>query len=145
MTRGGLAPPGTPTEPGGSFFAWMDYSERERRQALDVIDLFREQDTRDELGIGTVRDAFADLLLPGTSVIQTRARYFLFVPWIYLEIERRRVPSSQVAARARREEITLISALVGSAFQPIGAERRRGAAGRRAAPQLGYGHPAAAA
>jgi len=43
-----------------SHFTWMDYSERERRKALDVIDLFREQDTRDELGIGAVRDAFAD-------------------------------------------------------------------------------------
>ncbi len=50
----------------GSYFSWMDYSERERREALDVIDLFSEQDTRDELGIGTVRDAFADLLFPGT-------------------------------------------------------------------------------
>ncbi len=26
---------------------WLDYSERERRKMLDVIDLFREHDTRD--------------------------------------------------------------------------------------------------
>jgi len=26
---------------------------------LDVVDQFREHDTRDELGIGSVRDAFA--------------------------------------------------------------------------------------
>jgi hypothetical protein len=63
-----------------SSFSWLDYSEQHRRQMLDVIDLFREQETRDELGIGTVRDAFADALFPGTSTIQTRARYFLFVP-----------------------------------------------------------------
>jgi hypothetical protein len=29
---------------------------------LDVVDLFREHDTRDELGVGSVRDAFADML-----------------------------------------------------------------------------------
>lgn len=97
-----------------SFIGWMDYSEHERRKMLDVIDLFAEQDTRDEMGIGTVRDAFADLLFPGTSTIQTRARYFLFVPWIHLELERRRVSSHDIAAKARREEIALIDVLADS-------------------------------
>jgi len=30
----------------------MDHSEQARRKMLDVIDLFAEQDTRDELGGG---------------------------------------------------------------------------------------------
>jgi hypothetical protein len=95
-------------------FAWLDYSERDRRQALDVVDLLREAATVDELGLGVVRDAFADLLFPGTSTIQTRARYFLFVPWIYLELERLRAPSAEVATRARRAEVALIDARVES-------------------------------
>ncbi|KKM12615.1 hypothetical protein SY88_02610 [Clostridiales bacterium PH28_bin88] len=109
-----------------SFFSWMDYSEHERRQVLDVIDMFNEQDTRDELGIGTVRDAFADMLFPGTSTIQTRARYFLFVPWTYLELERLKVPSNQIAARARREEVAVIEALAQSEDQEgiIGIQAR---------------------
>ncbi len=78
---------------------------------LDVVDLFREKGTRDELGLGSIRDAFADLLFPGTSTIQTRARYFLFVPWIYRALERKRVASSEVSQRARREEVALINAL----------------------------------
>jgi Family of unknown function (DUF6361) len=78
----------------------------------EVIELFRERDTVDELGIGSVRDAFSNLLFPGTSVLQTRARYFLFIPWIYLELERRRVPSVEAAARARRDEMRLIRALI---------------------------------
>jgi hypothetical protein len=94
-----------------STFSWLDFSEQQRRQALDVLDLFREQDTRDELGIGTVRDALADLLFPGTSTIQTRARYFLLIPWTYLDLERRRVPASKIAERARAEEVKLINAL----------------------------------
>jgi hypothetical protein len=102
------------TQKAESFFAWIDYSEAERRKALDVIDLFKEQDTRDELGIGTIRDAFADLLFPGTSTIQTRAKYFLFIPWTYIELERLRVPSDQIANGARNEETSLIRALLES-------------------------------
>ncbi len=60
---------------------------------LAIIDNFKEHDTRDELGIGSVRDGFADLLFPGTSTIQTRARYFLFVPWIYSQLEKDKVDS----------------------------------------------------
>jgi hypothetical protein len=78
-----------------STFVWLDYSERERRKMLDVVDLFREHDTRDELGIGSVRDAFADMLFPGTSPIMTRARCFLLVPWAYQRLERRRVRSAK--------------------------------------------------
>ena len=51
-----------------SLFAWMDHSEAERRRTLDIVALFRDHTTRDELGIGTVRDAFADLFFPGTSM-----------------------------------------------------------------------------
>src|SRR2546425_11443797 len=97
-----------------SAFAWLSYSESERRKALDVISLFRERDTRDELGIGVIRDAFANILFPGTSTIQTRARYFLFVPWIYLRLERQRIPSAEIARRARRAEIDLIERLLAS-------------------------------
>lgn len=81
---------------------------------LDVIDLFREQETRDELGIGAVRDAFADTLFPGTSTIQTRARYLLFVPWIYRQLEMKRTPSDQIRAKARRAEVALIYTLLAS-------------------------------
>jgi len=62
-----------------SAFVWFDYLERERRKILDVVDLFREHDTRDELGISSMRNAFADHALPGASSIMTRVRYFLLV------------------------------------------------------------------
>lgn len=91
-----------------SAFVWLDYSERERRKMLDVVDLFREHDTRDELGIGSVRDALADMLFPGTSTIMTRARYFLLVPWTYQRLEKLRVRSGEIAARARKAELDLV-------------------------------------
>jgi len=102
-----------------SSFSWLDYSESERRKVLDVVQMFGDRETRDELGIGTVRDAFADLLFPGTSTIQTRARYFLFIPWIFSSIERRlnktkKYDKQQIAQMARAEEVKLIDALATS-------------------------------
>ncbi len=95
-----------------SSFAWLDFSESDRQKTLDVIDLFREKGTVDELGIGTIRDAIADLLFPGTSTIMTRARYYLFVPWIYLRHEKKKTASSEIAQAARKDEIALIDALI---------------------------------
>jgi hypothetical protein len=94
-----------------SSFTWLDYSERERRKMLEVVDLFKEHDTRDELGIGSVRDSFADQFFPGTSTIMTRARYFLLVAWTYQRLEQKRVPSAQISERARRAETDLIEAI----------------------------------
>ena len=87
-----------------STFTWLDYSEQERRRALDAISLFRLQETRDELGLASIRDAFADRFFPGTSTIQTRARYFLLVPWLCKELEEKRVASADAPERLRRME-----------------------------------------
>lgn len=94
-----------------SSFTWLDSSEQQRRQMLNVIHLFREKETRDELGIGAIRDAFADLFFPGTSTIQTRARYFLFIPWIYTTLEAKRTAADKLWQRARRSEVDLINTL----------------------------------
>jgi hypothetical protein len=95
----------------------------------EAVELFREQGTLDDLGFGSVRDAFSNLLFPGTSVLHTRARYFLFIPWIYRSLEREGVGSRDVAVRARRYEVRLIDAL------HAGAETR-GVIGERAGADL---------
>ncbi len=97
-----------------STFSWLDYSERDRTQMLNVLALFRENDTRDEMGLGAIRDAWADLLFPGTSTIQTRARYLLFVPWIYQRVEKRATGAAQIASALRVAEIELLHALLKS-------------------------------
>lgn len=97
-----------------STFAWMDYSEQQRRRMLDVIQQFRERTTRDELGLSGIRDAFADYLFPGTSTIQTRARYFLFTPWLYRSLEGKRIPSTAAGAWIRAAETKLIQPLAQS-------------------------------
>ena len=86
---------------------WLDYSERDRRRALQVIDLFRETRTIDELGLGRVNNRFSDLFFPGTSTIQTRACYFLLVPWMYRELERSPVSPDAFREKARSEELKI--------------------------------------
>src|SRR4051794_41871571 len=90
-----------------STFTWLDHSEEARQRALDAIDLFRQPDTRDELGLASIRDAFAGVFSPGTSTIQTRVRYFLLIPWIYQRVEARpsRLPAGR---RAGAAEVDLI-------------------------------------
>jgi hypothetical protein len=110
-----------------SVFTWLDQSDQQRRKVLDLLAMFRERETVDELGLGTVRNAFADILFPGTSAPQTRARYFFFVPWMYLHLERKRIPSSEIKQRAKRFELDLIEALVnaGESDGVIGKVARR--------------------
>lgn len=64
---------------------WIDFSKDERNKVLNVIHLLDEPGAVDELGIGAVRDAFADYFFPGTSTVQTRAKYFLIVPYVLME------------------------------------------------------------
>lgn len=95
---------------------------------LDAIRLFKDQGTVDELGIGTIRDTFADLFFPGTGTVQTRARYFLLVPWMYLNLERNRISASIFAAKAREHEVRLIDVLADSedSSGTIGVLARKG-------------------
>jgi hypothetical protein len=74
--------------------------------------LFSQTESRDELGIGQIRDAFSDLLFPGTSVVQTRARYFLFIPWCYTAGTARGTTGSQNQTRGEIQERRLIKALL---------------------------------
>ena len=64
---------------------WIDFSKDERNKVLNVIHLLDEPGAVDELGIGAIRDAFADYFFPGTSTVQTRAKYFLIVPYVLME------------------------------------------------------------
>lgn len=67
---------------------WIDFSKTERNKVLTVLDLLSENGTLDELGIATIRDGFSDLFFPGTSTIQTRAKYFFIVPYALRDLER---------------------------------------------------------
>lgn len=64
---------------------WIDFSKDERDRALEILHMLQDAGAVDELGIGIVRDAFADKFFPGTSTLMTRAKYFVIVPYIIKE------------------------------------------------------------
>lgn len=105
-----------------SALAWIDFDQTDRDRARRIMDLFGVEDSRDELGLGSIRDALSDLMFPGTSTIQTRLRYMLFVPWLYRMAAR----SGGRADQARQLEIQLITALLrgGETENVIGSEAR---------------------
>ena len=91
--------------------AWLDYSEADQRRAREIIAMFSQQESRDELGLGRIRDALSDALFPGTSVLLTRARYFLFVPWLFREGARHRYQGTRLSSWVDQQERRLIGAL----------------------------------
>ncbi|MET4607632.1 hypothetical protein ABIB90_007136 [Bradyrhizobium sp. JR4.1] len=94
-----------------SSLAWIDFDEVERQRALRIMALLDEREGRDELGLGSIRDSIADHLFPGTSTIQTRLRYMLFVPWIMRTLEHRDLAAAQLRSEARALEVRLADAL----------------------------------
>ena len=66
---------------------WIDFSKTERNKIMSVLDLLSQDSTLDELGIAPVRDGFANLFFPGTSTIQTRAKYFFLVAYELKDLE----------------------------------------------------------
>lgn len=97
-----------------SSFNWVDFAEDDRRRMMEILHLFHEKEIREELGIGTVRDAFSDILFPGTSTLHTRAKYFLFIPWIFMKHEKKKTSSDKIEEYSRYDEISLIRALINS-------------------------------
>ena len=94
-----------------SSLTWIDHDATARKRSLRILALFQEKESRDELGLGGIRDSFADRLFPGTSTIQTRLRYMLFVPWIYRALEEKRMAPGEFARRADTAERDLIDTM----------------------------------
>jgi hypothetical protein len=92
---------------------WIDFSKRDRDKVRGVLDLLEEDGAVDELGVGTVRDAFSDILFPGTSTIQTRAKYLFLTAYICRDLERgeKRLRPDAFIAKLEEKEIELIDAL----------------------------------
>ena len=66
-----------------------------------------EQDTRDEIGFLLIHQGFADRFFPGTSVLHTRIRYALFVPWIYDGLAQTRRRGRDLESTVREQLLTL--------------------------------------
>lgn len=95
-----------------STLGWLDTDETHRKRSLEIIDLFKDQGTVDEIGIGTIRDTIADVLFPYTSVLQTRTKYALFIPWIIRDVASMGLPVEAAGTELRKREVALIESLL---------------------------------
>lgn len=94
-----------------SSFAWLDFDSAASERVATLMRALEEPGTLDPIGLGPIRDVFSAMLAPGTSTIQTRLRYFIFLPWICQGIERDGVSPGRFRARLREDEARLIDRL----------------------------------
>lgn len=115
------------------YFKWLDFSSAERERTFSILASLEEKGTVDDLGIGAIRDAIADHHFQGISTIQTRAKYFLFLAWIFKSLEQSQVADERIEASLKEREIKLILALLGN---PDVEKDRNGLIGKEAREKL---------
>lgn len=96
-----------------SLIAWLDASSEDQRRMREIVNLFSDRDSRDELGIGQIRDVLSDTLFPGTSTLLTRARYMLLIPWAFSAAAKPGRPAAEIARWVDKNERNLIATLKG--------------------------------
>ena len=92
---------------------WIDFSREERNKVMATLDLLSTTTALDELGIGTLRDRYADILFPGISTIQTRAKYFVIIPYIFTLAKSQKFKrANEIIPWVNKIEDNLVSTLV---------------------------------
>ena len=69
---------------------YIHSSKEEQARAMQVLKMTSESVALDELGIGRIRDAFADRMFPGISTLQKHIKYFSLMPQVYRKATERR-------------------------------------------------------
>jgi len=111
---------------------WVDFSKSDRDMVMSVLRQLTEPGAVDELGIGTIRDGFSNILFPGTSTIQTRAKYLFIVPHICMELERGgKLPPRQFIDALEQNELDLIDTLAVDGAEGVIGQRSRQALRRK--------------
>src|SRR5438094_8658147 len=89
-------------------FGWTQITRSDVAKAAELLKN-EEQGVRDEIGFLTLHQGFANRFFPGTSVLQTRLRYALFVPWQIEDLDRRhRAGGLTAEQRLKRAERNLV-------------------------------------
>ncbi len=117
---------------------WIDYSKEEKNRITTILSMLSEQGTLDELGIGTIRNAFSEALFPAVSTLYTRAKYFVLIPYIFsMVMQQKRVESASDFRRwFERYEDDLIDVLIKNS--PSGTKGIFGSSVRKQGKTLRY-------
>lgn len=102
-------------------FGWT-YLSREALKKAQAQLANQVQGVRDEIGFLELHQRYADRFFPGTSVLHTRLRYALFVPWMYEALAKRRITGSMQRV-VEREEMRLVKRLTGAGIGVIGVSK----------------------
>lgn len=78
---------------------YVTFNTEERQKVMKVLQMVRDQTAIDELGLGRIRDAFANEMFPGMSTLQRRAKYFAVLPSLYYEATKLKYRSVQEVHR----------------------------------------------
>jgi hypothetical protein len=100
-TRPSRARSGSPIEPA---LGWSYLSREALARAKAQMDE-ESMGVRDEIGFLTVHQRYADRFFPGTSVLHTRARYAVFVPWLFEDLAGLTGTAAVRALREREREL----------------------------------------
>lgn len=86
---------------------YIHNSREEQTKVLQVLKMTSESVALDELGIGRIRDAFADRMFPGISTLQKHMKYFSLMPQLYRKAAEKRYnrPNEVKAEIIRLERI----------------------------------------
>ena len=95
---------------------FVNFSQEELARKNKVLQMVRDQTAIDELGFGRIRDAFANIMFPGMSTLQRRAKYFAVMPSLYYQATKKSYNSVRdVRAQIVKWEIRLTDMLVNGA------------------------------
>jgi len=79
-----------------------------------------QKGVRDEIGFLIVHQRYADRFFPGTSVLHTRLRYVLFVPWLYRDEHLKPTRGQRTQDSMKRREYLLTGRLRNEPLGVIG-------------------------
>src|SRR5690606_25490693 len=117
---------------------WLDHDAIAADRSMRLLASLQEKEARDEFGIGAIRDAISDQLFPGVSTIQTRLRYFFFIPWLFEGLDSQGVSPAKYPQAARRAEVQLLEHLRHNAADEYGIIGRDSGASLKRLPSSVY-------
>lgn len=92
-------------------FGWVEVSDAALQRLRRELEQ-KEEGVVDEMGVLAIHSGYADYFFPGTSVLQTRPRYLLFVCWNFLWLAQRGVTAANLLKRKDEADLWVTSQLV---------------------------------